>query len=79
MKIEDLRSMTDEELIKELETLRKNLFNIRSKKVTDVEENPAMIRATKRDIARVLTILKERSLKGRRDEKKEETSKETST
>lgn len=63
MKAVDYRKMTDEELQKELDGLRKNLFQIRTKQVTDVVENSASIRNTRRDVARVLTILAERKVK----------------
>ena len=60
MKPKDLREKTDEDLSKELENLRKGLFNLRVRKVTDVVENPAAFRQHRRDIARILTILHER-------------------
>lgn len=60
MKAAHYRKMTEEELDKELEGLRKQLFNLRTKKITDVVENSAMIRSMRRDIARLLTVRAER-------------------
>ncbi|MHC4607017.1 MAG: 50S ribosomal protein L29 [Planctomycetota bacterium] len=60
MKPKELREKTDDELEMELETLRKGLFNLRFRKVTDVVENPSEFRRYRRDIARILTILGER-------------------
>ena len=60
MKPKDLREKADEDLVKELEGLRKGLFNLRFRKVTDVVEDPAAFRKHRRDIARILTILDER-------------------
>lgn len=65
MKAADYRKMTDEELAKELDGLRKSLFQIRTKQVTDVVENSASIKGMRRDIARALTILSERKAKAR--------------
>ena len=59
MKTQDIRKMNQQELENYLTDLRKELFNIRTKKVTDVEENPARRRKTRREIARVLTVLNE--------------------
>jgi large subunit ribosomal protein L29 len=63
MKATEYRKLTDEELQKELDGLRKNLFQIRTKQVTDVVENSASIGKTRRDIARVMTVLTERQKK----------------
>lgn len=63
MKIADYRKMTDEELHKEIDALRKSQFQVRTKQVTDVVENSASIKNTRRDLARVQTILSERRIK----------------
>lgn len=63
MKPADYRKMTDEELHRELGALRKKLFELRTKQVTDVVEKHHAIRQTRRDIARVMTILQERKIK----------------
>ncbi len=60
MKPAALRSLTMDELKqKELE-LRKELFNLRFRLATGEIENPMRIRAIRRDIARVLTLMTEK-------------------
>lgn len=62
MKSTELRDMTDDELrTKETELVRK-LFNLRFQVATAQQDNTAEITKTKRDIARIKTILKERAL-----------------
>jgi len=58
--------MSDEELLAKEEELRKTLFNLRIQKATGQLTNTALIRQTKRDLARVLTVIRERNLKGKK-------------
>jgi len=60
MKIAEIRQLTDEELTTELARLRRHLFDIRSQAVTEKLEDPTLITKAKRDIARILTVQKER-------------------
>jgi large subunit ribosomal protein L29 len=62
MKIEDIRNLTDEELQAELDRLRRHVFDLRSQAVTEKLEDPSMLINAKRDIARVLTVQREREL-----------------
>ncbi len=62
MKITEIRELTDEELHAELERLRRHLFDLRTQAVTEKLEDPAMLTKTKRDIARLLTAVRERQL-----------------
>jgi large subunit ribosomal protein L29 len=57
----ELRAMTADELKQEEANLRKELFNLRFQKVTGEIENPMRIRQTRKDIARVLTVITEKS------------------
>jgi large subunit ribosomal protein L29 len=57
----ELRTMTADELKQEEANLRKELFNLRFQKVTGEIENPMRIRQTRKDIARVLTVMTEKS------------------
>jgi len=60
MKAKDLREKSSEEL-KNMETeLKEKLFNLNFQKVLGQLQNPVKIKETKRDIARIKTILKER-------------------
>ena len=62
MKINKLREMSSPELEKELGELKAELFKLRFGLATNGLENPMKIKETKKDIARVKTILKEREL-----------------
>ncbi|MFW6164507.1 MAG: 50S ribosomal protein L29 [Planctomycetota bacterium] len=60
--LRELRSMPDAELLREYEDRMKELFNLRYQASTEQIENPALIRETRRDLARIKTILREREL-----------------
>ncbi len=62
MKPEELRAMSDDELRAKEDELKKELFNLRFQKAIGQLENPMRIRQVRRDIARIKTILRERSL-----------------
>ena len=62
MELKKMREMTEVELNAELNNMKKELFNLRFQHVTGQLENPVKLRETKRDIARVKTILAERKL-----------------
>ena len=63
MELKKMREMTDLELNAELAKMKKDLFNLRFQHVTGQLENPIKMRDTKRDIARVKTIIREKELK----------------
>ena len=60
MKIKEIRQLSDEELTAELERIRRHLFDLRSQAVTEKLEDTTMVGRTKRDIARLLTVIHER-------------------
>ena len=62
MKISKLREMSSPELEKELGELKQELFKLRFGLATNGLDNPMKIKETKKDIARVKTILREREL-----------------
>ena len=62
MKTTDFRSMTNEELNEKLKSLKTELFNLRFQHATNQLQNPMMLNTTKKDIAKVKTILREREL-----------------
>jgi large subunit ribosomal protein L29 len=64
MKISEIREMKLEELHSELDRLRRHLFDLRSQSVTEKLQDPSMLTKTKRDIARLFTVLKERGETG---------------
>lgn len=61
MKAKQYREMTNEELQSTLEELERRLFDLRSQSVTEKLENSKAIINTRRDVARVKTLLRERS------------------
>ncbi len=62
MKARDLREMDDQMLRDKLEALKKQLFELRMKRVLSETDKPHLFKAIRRDIARILTILREREL-----------------
>lgn len=60
MKASELREMTEEELFQKEGELKQKWFNLRFQKATGELDNTAEIVKTKRDIARVMTIIRER-------------------
>ena len=62
MELKKIREMTEAELNSELIRMKKDLFNLRFQHVTGQLENPIKMRETKRDIARVKTIIREKEL-----------------
>jgi large subunit ribosomal protein L29 len=61
MKAADVRAKTADELASELERLGKEAFNLRFQRANGQLENTARVRAVRRDIARIKTILSERA------------------
>jgi large subunit ribosomal protein L29 len=66
MKIRELREKTDEELLDEIEDLKEALFKLRLQKSSGQLENENVIKATRHDIARCRTLLRERQLAAER-------------
>jgi large subunit ribosomal protein L29 len=64
MEAKDLRDMPDEELVKHLATTRKELFGLRFANATGQLENTAGIARARHDVARALTVTRERELNG---------------
>ena len=62
MELKKIREMSEAELNSELIRMKKDLFNLRFQHVTGQLENPIKMRETKRDIARVKTIIREKEL-----------------
>ena len=64
MTASDVRARTADELNEELATLGKEIFNLRFRRASGQLENTARMRQARRDIARIKTILGERSRQG---------------
>lgn len=65
MKINDVKKLPTDELKEKLYSLQEQLFNLRRKKAVGQLEHGEQIRAVRKDIARVNTVLKERELEAK--------------
>lgn len=61
-KAKELRDLDDGELAAKLEESRQELFNLRFQLATGKQDNSARMGQVRRDIARVLTIQREREI-----------------
>ncbi len=62
MKINEIRDLSEQELLDKLQDLKEELFNLRFQNATNQLDNPMRIAAVKKEIARVKTIIKEKEL-----------------
>jgi large subunit ribosomal protein L29 len=60
--IDELRTMTDDELIGRLKDAKAELFNLRFQAATGQLESHGKLRAGRKEIARIYTIMREREL-----------------
>ena len=58
MKTKEIRNLSDQDLQKQLEQSKSELFNLRFQLATGQLENPMMIGLVKKDIARIKTIIR---------------------
>jgi len=61
MKVTELRDKTADQLTEELVNLKKEAFNLRFQKATGQLENTARVRYVRRNIARVITVIAEKT------------------
>ncbi|MCX7646808.1 MAG: 50S ribosomal protein L29 [Rhodobacteraceae bacterium] len=61
MDVKELRTKTPDQLRDELVALKKEAFNLRFRQATGQLENTARMRAVRRDVARVKTVLNEKA------------------
>lgn len=62
MDVAELRDLNDVELSERHDELKQDLFNLRFQLATGQLDNPTLLKQTRRDIARVLTVQREREL-----------------
>lgn len=62
MKAKDLRDLTYEELVKKESDLQAELFNLRFRLATGQLDNPMSIKAVKKDMARVKTVIRQKDM-----------------
>tara|TARA_B100001121_G_scaffold274084_1_gene261622 strand:- start:148 stop:339 length:192 start_codon:yes stop_codon:yes gene_type:complete len=58
MKKKDIKKLSKDEIIKNIDKFKKDLFNFRFQKINSQISNPAKIGETKKNIARLKTLLK---------------------
>jgi large subunit ribosomal protein L29 len=58
MKKQEIKKLTKDEVLKNIDKFKKDLFNFRFQKINSQVTNPAKIGETKKTIARLKTILK---------------------
>ncbi len=61
MKWEDLKQLPEAQLKTEMEKLIEEMKNLRFQRVVNPLENPQLLRSSRRKIARIRTILRERA------------------
>ena len=62
MKVEEIRALSSEELVRQVEAAHRELFDLRFRLATKQLVNHRQVRKVKKDIARLKTIMREREL-----------------
>jgi large subunit ribosomal protein L29 len=62
MSIADLRELSTEELMEALVEAKEERFNLRFQVATNQLDNTARLKAVKKEIARILTVMRERDM-----------------
>jgi len=65
MKMKEIRDKETEHIRHELAEKQKHLFELRSQAVTEKLEDPSQLTKTRKDIARIKTVLRQRDLEQR--------------
>ena len=61
MEAKELREMSTEDLAQKIVSLREDITHLKLRRATSRLENPMKLKETKRDLARVATILREKA------------------
>ncbi len=62
MRTQELRDLDDAKLAEQIATFRKELFGLRFQQATGELENTAKLRSTRRELARTITIARQRGI-----------------
>lgn len=62
MKASEVHALEDQDLVEKVRDAREEAFNLRLKHATGELENTANLRASRRDLARLLTVAAERGI-----------------
>ena len=60
MKAKEIKKLTKDQLIKNLDKFKKDLFNLRFQKVNGQVTNPSLFKETRKNIARIYTYIKKK-------------------
>ena len=60
MKLQEIKKLTKDQLHKDLGKFKKDLFNLRFRKINGQLTNPSKFRETKKTIARIMTLINKR-------------------
>ena len=63
-KMLEVRKRASSDLLVELTTKRRECFDIRFQQASEKAANPQLLKALRKDVARILTVLRERELSG---------------
>ena len=61
MKKKEIKKLTNKQMIENLEKLKKELFNFRFQKINGQIKSPSKINETKKNIARIKTLIEEKN------------------
>ena len=61
MKKQEIKKLSKDQVSKNIDKLKKDLFNFRFQKINGQIKNPSLIRETKRNIARLKTLILEKN------------------
>lgn len=64
MKAQEIRKLSNEEILEKIKTGKSELLNLRMLQARGALDKPHKLNALKKDIARMMTILKEREMDG---------------
>ncbi len=64
MRADDMRGLSDDEVLSRIAELERERFNLRFKSGTQALEDPLRLRMIRKDVARLKTVLRERELAG---------------
>jgi large subunit ribosomal protein L29 len=69
-RVAEFRDLGDQELLERLESNKEELFNLRFQLATGQLDNPMRIKQVRYDVARLLTVLRERQIEAELDDAK---------
>ena len=72
MKVQEIREMSEEQILQEMEALERKVFDLRTQAATEELGVPSELRKARRSIARMRTILRERELAAKAGAAREE-------